>query len=53
MQGTINKLICEDIDQIEVITSPQNRTFISIEQYQHLDQITDKQVTDIIQRNFA
>jgi predicted phosphoribosyltransferase len=42
----------EDIDQIEVITSPQNRNFVSIEQYyQHFDQITDKQVIDIIQRN--
>jgi putative phosphoribosyl transferase len=48
-KGTINKLKNEDIDQIEVITSPQNRNFVSIEQYyQHYDQITDKQVTDII-----
>ena len=44
MQGTINKLIYEDIDQIEVITSPQNRNFISIDHYQHPDQITDKQL---------
>jgi len=42
----------EDIDQIEVITSPQNGNFRSIEQYyQNFDQITDKQVIDIIQRN--
>jgi predicted phosphoribosyltransferase len=51
-KGTINKLKNEDIDQIEVITSPQNRSFVSIEQYyQHFDQITDKQIIDIIQRN--
>jgi putative phosphoribosyl transferase len=51
-RGTINTLKNEDIDQIEVITSPQNRNFVSIEQYyQHFDQLTDKQVIDIIQRN--
>ena len=51
-KGTINKLKNEDIDQIEAITSPQNRSFVSIEQYyQHFDQITDKQIIDIIQRN--
>ena len=44
-KGTSNKSKNEDIDQIEVIASPQNRNFESIEQYyQHFDQITDKQV---------
>jgi putative phosphoribosyl transferase len=51
-RGTINILKHEDIDRIELITSPPNRNFVSIEQYyQHFDQITDKQVIDIIQRN--
>ena len=51
-KGTINRLNSEDIDQIEVITSPQNRNFVSIEQYyQNFDQITDRQVIELIQRN--
>lgn len=51
-KGTINSLKNEGIDQIEVITSPQNRNFVSIEQYyQNFDQVTDKQVIDIIQRD--
>ena len=51
-KGTINRLNNEDIDQIEVITSPQNRNFVSIEQYyQNFDQITDRQVIELIQRN--
>lgn len=51
-KGTINKLKNEDIDQIEAITSPQNRNFSSIEQYyQTFNQVTDKQVIDIIQKN--
>jgi predicted phosphoribosyltransferase len=50
-KGTINILKNEEIDHIEV-TSLQNRNFVSIEQYyQNFDQITDKQVIDIIQRN--
>jgi putative phosphoribosyl transferase len=50
-KGTINTLKKEHIDQIEVITSPQNRNFVSIEQYyQNFDQITDRQVIEIIQR---
>ena len=50
-KGTINKLKSEDIDYIEVITSPQNRNFVSIEQYyRNFDQITDRQVFDIIDR---
>jgi putative phosphoribosyl transferase len=52
-KATINRLNNEEIDQIEVITSPQNRNFMSIEQYyQNFDQVTDKQVIEIIQRNF-
>ena len=51
-RGTINILKNEDIDLIEVITSLQNGNLRSIEQYyQNFDQITDKQVIDIIQRN--
>jgi putative phosphoribosyl transferase len=51
-KGTISTLKKEGIDQIEVIASPQNRNFVSIEQcYQNFDQLTDKQVIDIIQRN--
>ena len=51
-KATINRLNNEEIDQIEFITSPQNRNFVSIEQYyQNFDQVTDKQVIEIIQRN--
>ena len=50
-KGTINKLKSEDINHIEVITSPQNSNFISIEQYyRNFDQITDRQVIDIMDR---
>jgi len=49
-KGTINSLKKEVVDQIEVITSPKNRNFASIEQYyQNFDQITDEQVIDILQ----
>ena len=49
-KGTINLLKNEGIDHIEVITSPQNHNFHSIEQYyQNFDQVTDNQVLDIIQ----
>ena len=49
---TINRLNNEEIDQIEVITSPQNRNFVSIEQYyRNFNQVTDKQVIEILQRN--
>jgi len=48
-KGTINLLKNEGIDHIEVITSPQNRNFTSIEQYyQNFDQVTDSRVLDII-----
>lgn len=51
-KGTINKLKDEDIDQIEVFTSPQNRRFVSVENYyQKFDQITDSQIIDILERN--
>jgi len=50
-KGTINKLKSENINHIEVITSPQNRNFVSIEQYyRSFDQITDRQVIDIMDR---
>jgi predicted phosphoribosyltransferase len=49
-KGTINALKNEDLDKIEIISSPQNRKFLSIEQYyQNFDQVTDKQVIDSIQ----
>jgi len=48
-KGTIILLKNEGIDHIEVITSPQNHNFTSIEQYyQNFDQVTDNQVLDII-----
>jgi putative phosphoribosyl transferase len=50
-KGTINLLRNENIDHIEVITSPKDSNFGSIEQYyQNFEQVTDKQVLDIIQR---
>jgi len=50
-KGTLNKLKTEDIDHIEVITSPENRNFVSIEQYyRNFDQIRDRQVFDIMER---
>ena len=50
-KGTINLLKNEGIDHIEVITSPQNRNFTSIEQYyQNFDQVTDNQVIDTLKR---
>ena len=51
-KGTVDLLRNEDIDHLEVITSPQDSSFGSIEQYyQNFDQVTDKQVQDIIQRS--
>ncbi len=50
-KGTVDLLRNEDIDHLEVITSPQDSNFGSIEQYyQNFNQVTDKQVLDIIQR---
>ena len=51
-KGTVDLLRNEDIEHLEVITSPQDSNFGSIEQYyQNFDQVTDKQVLDIIQRS--
>ena len=51
-RGTVDLLRNEDIDHLEVITSPQDSNFGSIEQYyQNFSQVTDKQVLDIIQRS--
>jgi predicted phosphoribosyltransferase len=51
-KGTVDLLRNEDIDHLEVITSPQDSNFGNIEQYyQNFDQVTDKQVLDIIQRS--
>jgi predicted phosphoribosyltransferase len=51
-KGTVNLLRNEDIDHLELITSPQDSNFGSIEQYyQNFKQVTDKQVLDIIQRS--
>lgn len=50
-KGTVDLLRNEDIDHLEVITSPQDSKFCSIEQYyQDFSQVTDKHVVDIIQR---
>lgn len=49
---TITTLKKESIDHVEVITSPHNRNFLSIQQYyQNFDQVTDKQVLEILQRS--
>jgi putative phosphoribosyl transferase len=51
-KGTVNLLRKEDIDRVEVITSPKDSNFSFIDQYyQNFDQVTDKQVLDIIQRS--
>jgi putative phosphoribosyl transferase len=51
-KGTVNLLRNEDIDHLELITSPQDSNFGSIEKYyQNFKQVTDKQVLDIIQRS--
>ena len=51
-KGTVDLLRNEDIDHLEVITSPQNANFGSIDQYyQNFNQVTDKQVLDVIQRS--
>ena len=49
-KGTVNLVRHEGIDHIEVITSPNDANFESIEQY-YLDfkQISDEQVLDILQ----
>ena len=51
-KGTVNLLRNENIDYVEVITSPKDSNFGSIEQYyQNFDQVTTEQVLDIIQRS--
>ena len=51
-KGTAELLRNEDIDHLEVITSARDSNFGSIEQYyQNFNQVTDKQVLDIIQRS--
>jgi predicted phosphoribosyltransferase len=53
-KGTINLLKNEGVDHVEVITSPQNRNFTSIEQYyQNFDQVSDNKVLDIIRRTLT
>ena len=50
-KGTVDLLRNEDIDHVEVISSPQDSNFGTIEQYyQNFDQVTEKQALDIIQR---
>jgi predicted phosphoribosyltransferase len=52
-KGTIDELRNEKIDQIEVITSPHNRKFVSVEQYYHdFHQFTDQEVVEIISRQY-
>ena len=49
---TVNLLRNEDIDHIEVITSPSKYKFKSVEQfYQRFEQVTDQAVIDIIDTN--
>ena len=51
-KSTINLFKDEHIDHIEVITSPHNSNFNSVEQYyENFDQVTDEQVIDTIYRN--
>ena len=48
-RSTVDLLRREDVDHVEVITSPVDHNFRSIEQfYQNFDQFTDNQVLDII-----
>ncbi|HKQ20939.1 MAG TPA: phosphoribosyltransferase family protein [Nitrososphaeraceae archaeon] len=48
-KDTVDLLRQEGIDHVEVIICPSNNKFRSIEQfYQHFDQVSDKQILDII-----
>ena len=48
-RSTVDLLKNEDIDHVEVITSPVDTNFRSIEQfYQNFEQVTDNRVLDII-----
>ena len=49
-RSTVDLLKTEDIDHLEVLTSPVDTNFGSIEQfYQHFDQVSNRQILDIIQ----
>jgi putative phosphoribosyl transferase len=51
-KSTLNLLKNELIDHVEVITSPHDSNFVSVEQYyENFNQVTDEQVIDIIYRN--
>lgn len=51
-RGTINAVKHENIDHIEVITSPQNKKFLSVEQYYHdFHQVTDQEIIEIIAKS--
>jgi len=48
-KSTVDLLRSEGIDHVEVITSPVDTNFSSIQQfYQNFDQVSDNQVLDII-----
>lgn len=48
-RDTVDLLRREGIDHVEVIICPTNNKFRSIEQfYQHFDQVSDKQILDIV-----
>ena len=48
-RGTVDLLRREGIDHVEVITSPSDNNFRSIEQfYQNFDQVSDNEILDII-----
>ena len=48
-KSTVNVLRSEGIDHVEVITSPVDSNFGSIEQfYQNFEQVSDNQILDII-----
>jgi len=49
--GTINAMKNEEVDEIKVITSPQNSKFVSIEQYyRNFEQVSEEQVLALIRR---
>jgi len=48
-RGTIDLLKKEGIDHVEVITSPKNNNFRTIEQfYQNFDQVSDNEILELI-----
>ena len=51
-KGTVSRLKSEGIDQLEVITSPPNSMFKSVEDYyQDFHQVTDDEVIEILARS--